>query len=175
VLKRMRRTYTRERFLDRVALIREHVPDCAITTDIIVGFPGETEADFAETLEVAEEVGFDGAFTFIYSPRRGTEAAEFTDEFLPHEVSAERMERLVEVIQRRARERAQRFVGRTLDVLVEGTSRHDTGQVRGRTTHNKVVNFDGLASPGEIVPVAITSATSQSLVGEESLLARAAG
>ena len=175
VLKRMRRTYTRERFLDRVALIREHVPDCAITTDIIVGFPGETEADFAETLEVAEEVGFDGAFTFIYSPRRGTEAAAFGDEFLPHEVSAERMERLVEVIQRRARERAQRFIGRTLDVLVEGTSRHDAGRVRGRTTHNKVVDFDGLASPGEIVPVTITSATSQSLVGEESLLARAAG
>ncbi len=175
VLKRMRRTYTRERFLDRVALIREHVPDCAITTDIIVGFPGETDADFAETLEVAEEVGFDGAFTFIYSPRRGTEAAGFGDEFLPHEVSAERMERLVEVIQRRARERSQRFVGRTLDVLVEGTSRHDAGRVRGRTTHNKVVNFDGLASPGEIVPVTITGATSQSLVGEESLLARAAG
>ena len=175
VLKKMRRTYTRERFLDRVALIREHVPDCAITTDIIVGFPGETEADFRETLEVAEEVGFDGAFTFIYSPRRGTEAAELTGEFLPHEVSAERMERLVEVIQRRARERGQRFVGRTLDVLVEGTSRHDASQVRGRTTHNKVVNFEGLATPGEIVPVTITSATSQSLVGEESLLARAAG
>jgi tRNA-2-methylthio-N6-dimethylallyladenosine synthase len=175
VLKKMRRTYTRERFLDRVALIREHVPDCAITTDIIVGFPGETEAEFQETLDVAEEVGFDGAFTFIYSPRRGTEAAGFGDEFLPHEVSAERMERLVEVIQRRARERGQRFVGRTLDVLVEGTSRHDASRVRGRTTHNKVVNFDGLASPGEIVPVTITSATSQSLVGEESLLARAAG
>src|SRR5688572_14648017 len=175
VLKRMRRTYTRERFLDRVALIREHVPDCAITTDIIVGFPGETEVDFRETLEVAEEVGFDGAFTFIYSPRRGTEAAELTDEFLPHDVSAKRMERLVEVIQRRARERAQRFVGRTLDVLVEGASRHDAGRVRGRTTHNKVVNFDGLASPGEIVPVTITGATSQSLMGEESLLARAAG
>jgi tRNA-2-methylthio-N6-dimethylallyladenosine synthase len=175
VLKKMRRTYTRERFLDRVALIREHVPDCAITTDIIVGFPGETEAEFQETLDVAEEVGFDGAFTFIYSPRRGTEAAGFGDGFLPHEVSAERMERLVEVIQRRARERGQRFVGRTLDVLVEGTSRHDASRVRGRTTHNKVVNFDGLASPGEIVPVTITSATSQSLVGEESLLARAAG
>ena len=87
VLKAMRRTYTRERYLDRVALIREHVPDCAITTDIIVGFPGETEADFAETLEVAEEVGFDGAFTFIYSPRRGTEAAEFADELVPHEVA----------------------------------------------------------------------------------------
>src|SRR3982750_3598996 len=110
ILKAMKRTYNRERYMDRVALIREHVPDCAITTDIIVGFPGETEAEFGETLEVAEEVGFDGAFTFIYSPRRGTEAAAFADEFLPHEVSVERMERLVEVIQRRARERAQRFV-----------------------------------------------------------------
>src|SRR4029079_5459214 len=101
VVKAMSRTYNRERYMERVEMIREHVPDCAITTDIIVGFPGETEADFAETLEVAGEVGFDGAFTFIYSPRRGTEAAGFTDEFLPHEVSAERMERLVEVIQRR--------------------------------------------------------------------------
>jgi len=174
VLKRMRRTYTRERFLDRVALIREHVPDCSITTDIIVGFPGETEADFARTLEVAEEVGFDGAFTFIYSPRRGTEAAGFAGEFLPHEVSAERMERLVEVIQRRARERAQRFVGRTLDVLVEGRDRHDAGRIRGRTRHNKVVNFEGLASPGEIVAVDITAATSQTLTGAESLLARVA-
>src|SRR3954462_11548020 len=108
ILKRMRRTYTRERFLDRGALIREHVPDCAIPTDIIVGFPGETEADFRETLAVAEEVGFDGAFTFIYSPRRGPEAAQFADDFLDHDVCVERMERLVEVVQRRARERAQR-------------------------------------------------------------------
>src|SRR4051812_24845394 len=175
VLKRMRRTYTRERFLDRVALIREHVPDCAITTDIIVGFPGETEDDFARTLEVAEEVGFDGAFTFIYSPRRGTEAAAFEGEFLPHAVSVERMERLVEVIQRRARERAQRFVGRTLDVLVEGHSRTDAARLRGRTRHNKVVNFAGLGEPGDIVGVEIHSATSQTLVGEERsfLLARA--
>ena len=173
VLKRMRRTYTRERFLDRVALIREHVPDCAITTDIIVGFPGETEADFAETLEVAEEVGFDGAFTFIYSPRRGTEAAAFTDDFLPHELCVERMERLVEVIQRRARERAQRFVGRTLEVLVEGTSRHDASRLRGRTRHNKTVNFSGLGQPGELVDVEITGATSTTLAGHELLLARA--
>src|SRR4051812_47137203 len=173
VLKRMRRTYDRARYMDRVALIREHVPDCALTTDIIVGFPGETEADFRETLEVAEAVGFDGAFTFIYSPRRETEAATFTDEFVPHEVAVERMERLVEVVQRRARERAQRFVGRTLDVLVEGTSRTDASRLRGRTTHNKVVNFDGLAEPGEIVPVTISGATSQTLSGEMSLLARA--
>src|SRR5919202_858211 len=173
VLKRMRRTYDRARYLDRVALIREHVPDCALTTDIIVGFPGETEEDFRETLAVAEEVGFDGAFTFIYSPRRVTEAAEMTDAFVEHDVAVERMERLVEVVQRRARERAQRFVGRTLDVLVEGSSRTDASRLRGRTTHNKVVNFDGLAEPGETVPVTIASATSQTLSGEMSLVARA--
>jgi tRNA-2-methylthio-N6-dimethylallyladenosine synthase len=171
VLKRMRRTYTRERFLDRVALIREHLPDCAITTDVIVGFPGETEADFEETLEVVEEVGFDGAFTFIYSPRRGTEAAAFVDDFIAHEVSVARMERLVEAVQRRARERAQRFVGRTLDVLVEGTSRTDPSKLRGRSRHNKVVNFTGIAAPGDTVPVTIASATSQTLAGEASLLA----
>jgi tRNA-2-methylthio-N6-dimethylallyladenosine synthase len=169
ILKAMRRTYNRDRYMDRVGLIREHVPDCALTTDIIVGFPGETEADFRETLEVCEEVGYDGAFTFIYSPRRGTEAAAMTDRFVPHEVAVERMERLVEVVQRRARERAQRFVGRTLDVLVEGQSRTDASRLRGRTTHNKVVNFDGLAVPGQTVPVEITGATSQTLAGEMSL------
>ncbi|HWI75205.1 MAG TPA: radical SAM protein, partial [Baekduia sp.] len=173
VLKAMRRTYTRERFLDRVALIREHNPDIALTTDIIVGFPGETEADFSETLEVCEEVGFDGAFTFIYSPRRDTEAAEFVSEFVSHEVAVARMDRLVEVVQRRATERAQRFVGRAVDVLVEGPSRTDPSRLRGRSAHGKTVNFSGLASPGEIVPVEIVSATSQTLAGEMSLLARA--
>ena len=173
VLKEMRRTYSRERFLDRVALIREHNPDIALTTDIIVGFPGETEADFQETLEVCEEVGFDGAFTFIYSPRRETEAADFTDRFVAHEVAVDRMERLVEVVQRRANERAQRFVGRSLDVLVEGSSRTDPSRLRGRSAHGKVVNFSGLAQAGEIVPVEITAATSQTLAGEMSLLARA--
>jgi tRNA-2-methylthio-N6-dimethylallyladenosine synthase len=153
-------------------MIREHVPDVALTTDIIVGFPGETEADFAQTLEVVEEVGYDGAFTFVYSPRRGTEAATLPDQ-VGHEVKVERMQRLVEVVQRRARERAQRFVGRTLEVLVEGPSRNDPARLRGRTRHNKVVNFDGLASPGELVPVEITAATSQTLTGEMSLIARA--
>jgi tRNA-2-methylthio-N6-dimethylallyladenosine synthase len=171
VLKAMRRTYTRERYLDRVALIREHVPDVALTTDVIVGFPGETEADFAQTLEVVEEVGYDGAFTFIYSPRRGTSAADLDDQ-VPHEVKTERMGRLVEVVQRRAHERAQRFVGRTVDVLVEGTSRTDPSRLRGRTRHNKVVNFSGLASPGETVAVDIESASSQTLMGGERLLAR---
>ena len=174
ILKRMRRTYTRERYMDRVALIREHVPDCALTTDIIVGFPGETEEDFQQTLEVAEMVGYDGAFTFLYSPRRGTEAAEL-DEQIPHEIKVERLERLVQVIQRRAAERAQRFVGRTLEVLVEGPSRTDPTRLRGRTRHNKVVNFDGLGEPGEYVQVEITGATSQTLQGEMSLIARAIG
>jgi tRNA-2-methylthio-N6-dimethylallyladenosine synthase len=172
VLKRMRRTYTRERYLDRVAVIREHVPDCALTTDIIVGFPGESEEDFEQTLEVAETVGYDGAFTFLYSPRRETEAATLPDQ-LTHELKVQRLERLVEVIQRRAQERAQRFIGRTLEVLVEGPSRTDPSRLRGRSRHNKVVNFDGLGAPGELVPVQITSATSQTLSGEASLLARA--
>jgi tRNA-2-methylthio-N6-dimethylallyladenosine synthase len=174
ILKAMRRTYDRGRYMDRVALIRERVPDCAITTDIIVGFPGETEEDFAQTLEVCEEVGYDSAFTFLFSPRRGTEAATFTDGLVPHEVKVERMERLVEVVQRRASERAQRFVGRTLDVLVEGPSRTDPSKLRGRSRHNKTVNFTGLAAPGEIVPVEVRSATSTTLAGEESLLSRAA-
>jgi tRNA-2-methylthio-N6-dimethylallyladenosine synthase len=164
VLKRMRRTYDRQRYMDRVALIREHVPDCAITTDIIVGFPGETEADFAETLEVVEDVGYDGAFTFVFSPRRETEAATMGDQ-VPHQVKVERMERLVEAVQRRAQERAQRFVGRTMEVLVEGTSRTDETKLRGRTRHNKAVNFDGAGEPGELVDVEIEAATSQTLGG----------
>jgi tRNA-2-methylthio-N6-dimethylallyladenosine synthase len=164
ILKAMRRTYDRGRYLDRVALIREQVPDCAITTDVIVGFPGESEADFAETLEVVEEVGYDGAFTFVFSPRRETEAATMGEQ-VPHPVKVERMERLVEAVQRRARERSQRFVGRTLDVLVEGTSRTDETKLRGRTRHNKAVNFDGVAEAGEFVAVEIEAATSQTLSG----------
>jgi tRNA-2-methylthio-N6-dimethylallyladenosine synthase len=164
VLKRMRRTYDRSRYMDRVALIREHVPDCAITTDIIVGFPGESEADFEQTMEVVGEVGYDGAFTFVYSPRRETEAATMADQ-LPHPVKVERMERLVELVQRCAAERAQRFVGRRMEVLVEGSSRTDATKLRGRTRHNKAVNFEGFAEPGELVEVQIESATSTTLGG----------
>jgi tRNA-2-methylthio-N6-dimethylallyladenosine synthase len=175
ILKAMRRTYDRERYLDRVALIREHVPDAALTTDIIVGFPGETEEDFAHTLDVVEKVRYDGAFTFVFSPRRGTEAAGMTEGIVPHPVKVERMGRLVEAVKRNAQERAQRFVGRTLEVLVEGPSRTDPERLRGRTRHNKVVNFAGLAQPGELTQVHIDSATSQTLSGEEHLLARVGG
>jgi tRNA-2-methylthio-N6-dimethylallyladenosine synthase len=171
ILKRMRRTYNRERYLDRVAQIREHVPDCALTTDIIVGFPGEGEDDFQQTLEVVDEVGYDGAFTFVFSPRRGTEAAGFEDQ-VPHPVKRERMERLVALVQRRAQERAQRFVGRTMEVLVEGPSRTDPTRLRGRSRHNKTVNFEGTASPGELVEVEIAGATSTTLAGVERILSR---
>jgi tRNA-2-methylthio-N6-dimethylallyladenosine synthase len=173
ILKAMRRTYDRDRYMKRVEMIREYVPDCAITTDVIVGFPGETEADFRETLEVVDEVGYDSAFTFLFSPRRGTEAAELPGQ-LSHAVKRERLERLVELVQRRALERSSRFVGRELEVLVEGPSRTDQAKLRGRTRHNKTVNFDGLAAPGDLTQVRISQATSTTLAGEEALLSRVA-
>jgi len=169
ILKAMRRTYDRERYMQRVALIREHVPDCAITTDIIVGFPGETEEDFEQTMEVVAEVGYDSAFTFVFSPRRGTEAADLPDQ-IPHPVKRARMERLVELVQRKANERSGRFVGTRQEVLVEGPSRTDPSRLRGRSRHNKTVNFSGLARPGELVHVDITGATSTTLSGEQSLI-----
>ncbi|MBJ7472876.1 MAG: tRNA (N6-isopentenyl adenosine(37)-C2)-methylthiotransferase MiaB [Solirubrobacteraceae bacterium] len=170
ILKAMRRTYNRERFLDRVEMIRAGVPDVALSTDIIVGFPGETEEDFQETLEVCEAVQFDSAFTFVFSARRGTEAATFTEGLVSREEKVDRMRRLVEVVQRNAHERAQRFVGRTMEVLIEGPSRTDPSRLRGRTTHNKAVNFQGFGEPGTFTQVEITSATSQTLMGEQSLV-----
>jgi tRNA-2-methylthio-N6-dimethylallyladenosine synthase len=168
ILKAMRRTYDRNRYLDRLAAIRELVPDCAVTTDIIVGFPGETEEDFEQTLEVVEQARYDSAFTFVFSPRRGTEAATLGDQ-VPHAVKRARMERLVESVQRIAAERSQRFVGRTMDVLVEGPSRTDPSKLRGRIRHNKTVNFVGSAQPGRLVDVKIASATSTTLAGAERL------
>ncbi|HLM28028.1 MAG TPA: tRNA (N6-isopentenyl adenosine(37)-C2)-methylthiotransferase MiaB [Thermoleophilaceae bacterium] len=173
ILKAMRRTYDKQRYLDRVAMIREHVPDVALTTDIIVGFPGETEEEFEETLEVVDQVGYDSAFTFIFSPRRGTEAAELPGQ-LAHPVKRDRMERLVELVQRRATERSQRFVGREMEVLVEGASRTDPDRLRGRVRHNKTVHFTGVARAGEFARVDIESATSTTLAGSETLVARLA-
>ncbi len=171
ILKAMHRTYTRERYLALVDRMRAAIPDVAFGTDIIVGFPGETEADFTETLEVVEEVGFDSAFTFVYSPRQGTEAASMADQ-VPHEAKIERMERLVEVTQRIAQERNAARVGRTEEVLVEGPSRTDPALLRGRTRRNTTVNFVGGAAAGELVPVSIEGATSTTLRGrQESLVA----
>jgi tRNA-2-methylthio-N6-dimethylallyladenosine synthase len=164
VLKAMRRTYSRERYVRLVDDLRGAIPDLALTTDIIVGFPGETEDDFRETIEVVEEVGYDGAFTFVYSPRAGTEAAAMAEQ-VPDDVKHERIERLVEVVQRVAHDRNQQRVGRTEEVLVEGSSRTDSSLLRGRTRRNTTVNFVGEASPGDVVDVRIESATSQTLRG----------
>src|SRR5436189_682394 len=164
ILKAMRRTYDRQRYLRLVGELRTAIPDLALTTDIIVGFPGETEDDFRETLEVVEEVGYDGAFTFVYSPRAGTEAAAMRDQ-VPTEVKRERIGRLVEVVQRVAAERNAGRIGMVEEVLVEGPSRTEPELLRGRTRRNTTVNFSGDAAPGELVSVAIVSATSTTLAG----------
>jgi tRNA-2-methylthio-N6-dimethylallyladenosine synthase len=164
VLKRMRRTYGRDRYLALVERLREAIPDLALTTDVIVGFPGETEEDFHETLEVVEEVRYDGAFTFVYSPRHGTEAAAMPDQ-VREDVKRERIERLIDVVQRIARERNEERVGGVEEVLVEGPSRTDPELLRGRTRRNTTVNFRGDGAPGELVPVRIERATSTTLAG----------
>jgi tRNA-2-methylthio-N6-dimethylallyladenosine synthase len=166
VLKAMRRTYSRERYVDLVEKLRAAIPDLALGTDIIVGFPGETDAEFEETLEVVTEVGFDSAFTFVYSPRQGTEAAAMPDQ-VPHELKIERMERLVELTQRIAADRNAARIGRLEQVLVEGPSRTDETLLRGRTRRNTTVNFTGTAEPGELVDVHIEHATSTTLRGTE--------
>jgi tRNA-2-methylthio-N6-dimethylallyladenosine synthase len=164
ILKAMRRTYTPERYLTLVERLRHAVPDLALGTDVIVGFPGETEDDFAATLELVEQVRYDSAFTFIYSPRHGTEAAELPDQ-VPDDVKHERLERLVDVVQRIAGERNAERVGRVEEVLVEGTSRTDPALLRGRTRRNTTVNFAGTAAPGDLVDVLIEGATSTTLRG----------
>jgi tRNA-2-methylthio-N6-dimethylallyladenosine synthase len=166
VLKAMRRTYSRERYLRLVGELRAAIPDLALTTDLIVGFPGETEAEFEETLTAVEEVRYDAAFTFVYSPRAGTEAASLPDQ-IPEEVKRERIERLVEVVQRVAAERNRRRIGRVEEVLVERPSRTDPSLLRGRTRRNVTVNFSGAAEPGELVSVRIEDATSTTLRGVE--------
>jgi len=170
LLKIMRRTYSRERYLRLVDDLRAGIPDLALSTDIIVGFPGETEDDFRETLEVVEAVGFDGAFTFVYSPRNGTDAATMPDQ-VPDEVKRERIERLVEVVQRLAATRNADRVGRVEEVLVEGPSRTDLSILRGRTRRNTTVNFTGTASAGELVDVLIERASSTTLGGVQAAVA----
>jgi tRNA-2-methylthio-N6-dimethylallyladenosine synthase len=172
ILKRMRRTYSPERYLRLVADLRGAIPDLALTTDVIVGFPGETEDDFRETLEVVEHVGFDGAFTFVYSPRSGTEAAAMPDQ-VPEDVKRERIERLVEVVQRLAAGRNEARLGRAEEVLVEGPSRTDPTLRRGRTRRNTTVNFAGDAAAGDLVSVLITAASSTTLRGTQEVLVAA--
>ena len=166
VLERMNRGYTRERYLELGAEIRDAVPDMAFSTDLIVGFPGETEADFAETLEMVERVGYDNVFVFRFSRRPGTPAATMPDQ-VPDEVKADRNTRLLQVAERVSADRSRRLVGRTVEVLVDGTSKKNAGELSGRTRCNRVVNFDGQgrASVGELASVRIDQALPHSLRG----------
>jgi tRNA-2-methylthio-N6-dimethylallyladenosine synthase len=166
VLKRMKRAYTRRRYLEKVALVRKAIPDVSISTDIIVGFPGETESEFAETLTLVEEARYDSAYTFQYSSRPMTEAADM-DDHLPKEVVQERFERLIRLQDRISLERNVRHVGTTQEVIVEGASKRDSTRLSGRTRHNKLVHFpsDG-AGDGSFRTVSITGAHSHYLEGE---------
>jgi tRNA-2-methylthio-N6-dimethylallyladenosine synthase len=172
VLVAMNRRYDRRDYLRLVQRLRGAVPDLSLTTDLIVGFPGETEEDFEQTLSLVEECRFDGAFTFVYSPRRQTAAARLPGR-LPAAVTEERMARLVEVVQRVGRERNQAMIGRTVEVMVERASRHTAGEVMGRTRGHKPVNFPSAAVPGEMVEVLLMEATSTSLRGREVAAATA--
>jgi tRNA-2-methylthio-N6-dimethylallyladenosine synthase len=167
VLAAMHRGYTAERYLERLAAARAAIPDLAVTTDIIVGFPGETDDDFARTLEVVAEAAYDSAYTFIFSPRPGTEAADLVDEFVAPDVVAERFERLKIVLDRSGLARHEARVGRVEEVVVEGPSRKDPSVLAGRTRQNKLVHFAGTAiKPGTYATVTITSAAPHHLRGD---------
>ena len=170
-LAAMHRGYTAERYLEKLAAARAEIDDLAVTTDLIVGFPGESEDDFERTLEVVAEAGYDSAYTFIFSPRPGTEAAERADANVAPEVTAERFARLAVVVERSALARHRARVGRTEEVLVEGPSKKDASVLSGRTRQNKLVHFstrDGAEAPrpGSFAHVTITSAAAHFLRGE---------
>ena len=169
ILAAMHRGYTAERYLARLALAREAVPDLAVTTDIIVGFPGETDDDFERTLAVAARAEYDSAYTFLFSPRPGTEAANFTDRFIDPDIAAERFARLKVVIERSALAKHEGRVGKTEEVLVEGPSKRDATVLSGRTRQNKLVHFNpgiGAIPAGSYVTTRITGAAPHHLIGE---------
>ena len=165
-LARMRRGYTAERYLEKLAMARAAIPDLAVTSDIIVGFPGETDDDFAATLELADAAQYDAAYTFVFSPRPGTAAAEMVDEFVPEPVARERMDQLNEVLERHGLARHVARVGRVEAALVEGPSKKDPSVLSGRTRQNKLVHFEGDVPAGATVEVLITKAAPHWLRGE---------
>jgi tRNA-2-methylthio-N6-dimethylallyladenosine synthase len=167
-LAAMHRGYTAARYLERLAAARAAVPDLAVTTDLIVGFPGETDDDFARTLEVVAAAEYDSAYTFIFSPRTGTEAATKVDEFVPADLIAERFERLRVVVERSALAKHEARVGRVEDVLVEGPSKRDASITAGRTGQNKLVHFaaDRPLRPGTFADVRVVGAAPHHLRGE---------
>ena len=168
-LARMHRGYTAERYLERLAAARAAIDDLAVTTDIIVGFPGETDGDFERTLEVVAEAAYDSAYTFIYSPRPGTEAAAYTDEMVRPEVTAERFERLRVIVERSALARHEARVGRKEEVLVEGPSKRDPSVTSGRTAQGKLVHIPvtpGTLPAGSWADVLVTRGAPHFLEGE---------
>jgi tRNA-2-methylthio-N6-dimethylallyladenosine synthase len=166
VLARMNRKYTREDYLRLVEKLRAAVPGIALTTDIITGFPGETEADFEETLDLAEKARFDSAFTFLYSARRGTPAASYEDQ-IPEEIKHRRFDRLVERLNAISAEKNRAYVGRLETVLVEGPAKSGEGMLAGRTDAGKLVNFRGPAALiGTMARLRVTGARTFSLTGE---------
>ena len=166
-LARMHRGYTAERYLERLAAARAAVPDLAVTTDIIVGFPGETDDDFERTLEVVERAQYDAAYTFVFSPRPGTEAATMVDDFVPAGVVQERMARLVDAVERHGLAKHEARIGRIEEVLVEGPSKKDHTVLAGRTRQNKLVHFTAPgAGAGDMVAVRITGAAPHWLRGD---------
>jgi tRNA-2-methylthio-N6-dimethylallyladenosine synthase len=165
----MHRGYTAARYLERLAAARASIADLAVTTDVIVAFPGETETDFELTLEVAAEAEYDSAYTFIYSPRPGTEAASWTDQMIAPEVAADRFERLRVVVERSALAKHRDRVGRLEEILVEGPSKKDPGLVSGRTGQGKLVHVpdpDRQLRPGSWADVRIVRAAPHFLAGE---------
>ena len=166
VLAAMHRGYTAARYLEKLRAARDGVADLAVTTDLIVGFPGETDADFDRTLEVAAEAEYDSAYTFIFSPRPGTAAASMQDEFVAPEVIAERFERLKVVVDRSSLAKHQARVGRVQEVLVEGPSKRDATVLAGRTTDNKLVHFQGALGAGTFADVRIAAGHPHHLTGE---------
>ena len=170
ILKRMHRAYTREHFLRLVGQLRAARPGLAITTDIIVGFPGETDEDFAATKALVEEVEFDNAFVFRYSPRRDTPAAAM-DGQLPEAVKEARNQELLEAVNAAARRKLQDCVGRRMEILCEGASRYNAERLTGRTRTNKIVVFEGAARHvGQVMDVRITEAQNFTLYGDPAIL-----
>ena len=168
VLRRMNRHYNRERYMEIVKKLRATCPDLSISTDIIVGFPGETEEDFLDTLSLVREVEYDSAFTFIYSPRVGTPAAKYDDQ-IPENIKHERFDRLVEEVNRCSAKKNSEYLGRIVDVMVDGPSKNDAGAWSGRTDTFKLVNFtsEEPLTEGQMVSVRITETKTFSLDGEK--------
>ncbi len=166
ILRRMNRRYTREQYLDKVRKLREAVPGIGLTTDIIVGFPGETEEQFQDTLSIVEEVGYDSAFTFIYSPRTGTVAADMPDQ-VPEDVATDRIQRLIAAQEEAQRKAMARFIGMEEEVLVEGLSRRSDKAVSGHGRHGVSITLPGTADDiGSIIRVRVTAMKNNTLVGE---------